>query len=184
MIDAPLMSASSAGILSDLECAAERRWYAVYTCAHHEKSVARQLESRCIESFLPLYERISRWQDRRVKVQLPMFSGYVFLRMAAEEKLRVLQVPGVVRLVGFNGQPAFIAEEEIRSLKRGLNGGLHAEPWPYLAVGRRIRIKSGPLRGLVGILARKKTICRFVISLELIQRSVAVEIDAVDVEGA
>src|SRR5581483_10060340 len=76
------------------EGGAERRWYAAYTCANHEKSVAKQLEARSVEPFLPVYEKLSRWKDRRVKVQLPLFSGYVFVRMRLEEKLRVLQVPG------------------------------------------------------------------------------------------
>lgn len=165
-------------------CGAELRWYAAQTCARHEKRVARQLELRAVESFLPLYEKMSRWKDRRVKVQLPLFSGYVFVRMALEEKLRVLQVPGIVRLLGFNGHLAPLSDEEMQALRDGLNGSLHAEPCPYLATGRRVRIKAGPLRGLDGVLARKKTGFRFVLSLELIQRSIAVEVDAVDIEAA
>ena len=86
------------------------KWYALYTWANHEKSIARQLEVRSIESFLPLYEKVSRWKDRRVKLRLPLFSGYVFVRMALQEKLRVLQIPGAVRLVGFNGVPAALSD--------------------------------------------------------------------------
>ena len=164
--------------------AAEWQWYAAYTCANHEKSVARQLEVRSIESFLPLYEKMSRWKDRRVKVQLPLFSGYVFVRMALEEKLRVLQVPGVVRLVGFNGQPTALPKEEMEALRSGLSGALCAEPWPYLQVGHRVRLKSGPFEGMQGILLKKRNGHRFVISLELIQRSVAVEVDAADIGTA
>jgi transcription antitermination factor NusG len=159
------------------------RWYAAYSCANHEKSVARQLELRSIESFLPLYERPSRWKDRTVKLQLPLFPGYVFVRLALEEKLRVLQVPGVVRLVGFNGHPAPLLEEEMQALREGLSGSLHAVPCPYLQVGRRVRIRSGALQGLEGILLKKKSGYRFVLSLELIQRSIAVEVDAEDLEG-
>jgi len=161
--------------------AAELRWYAAYTRAHHEKSVSRQLELRSIESFLPLYEKLSRWKDRRVKVQLPLFSGYVFVRMAMEERLRVLQIPSVVCLVGFNGQPAALQEEEMEAMRNGLSGGLHAEPHPYLRVGRLVRIKSGPLAGLQGVLLRKKARYRFVLSLELIQRSLVVDVDAADI---
>lgn len=164
-------------------CGAESRWYAAYTCARHEKSVNRQLELRSIESFLPLYEKMSRWKDRRIKVQLPLFCGYVFVRMALEEKMRVLQVPGVVRLVGFNGQPAPLSDDDLEALRNGLNGSVHAEPCPYLHVGRRVRMKSGALQGLEGILLKKKNRYRFVLSLGLIQRSVAVEVDAVDVEA-
>ena len=157
-------------------------WYALHTRANHERVVARQLEVRAFESFLPLYEKMSHWKDRQVKVELPLFSGYVFVHMALSEKLRVLQVPGVVRLVGFGGQAAPIDGEEMLALQRGLEGGVLAEPWPYLTVGRRVRVKSGALRGLEGVLVRKKTICRFVLSLHLIQRSMAVEVNAVDLE--
>jgi transcription antitermination factor NusG len=162
----------------------ETHWYAAYTCAQHEKSVARHLELRSIESFLPIYEKVSRWKDRRVKLQLPLFSGYVFVRLPLEQKLRVLQIPGVVRLVGFNGQPTPVGDEEMHALRSGLSGSLHAQPCPYLTIGRRVRIMAGPLRGLDGVLARKKTGFRFVLSLELIQRSIAVEVDAADLEAA
>ncbi len=157
-------------------------WYALHTCAKHEKAVARQLELRAFEAFLPLFEKMSRWKDRQVKVELPLFSGYVFVRMALSEKLRALQIPGVVRLVGFGGQAAPIDGEEMQALQRGLDGGRFVEPWPYLTVGRRVRIKSGPLQGIEGLLVRKKTICRFVLSLHLIQRSMAVEVNAADLE--
>jgi transcription antitermination factor NusG len=160
------------------------RWYAAYSCANHEKNVARQLELRSIESFLPVYERPSRWKDRTVKLQLPLFPGYVFVRLAIEEKLRVLQVPGVVRLVGFNGHPAPLPEEEMQALREGLGGSLHAEPCPYLQVGRPVRVRSGALQGLKGILLKKKSGYRFVLSMELIQRSIAVEVDAEDLEAA
>lgn len=183
MGDTHLMNVGSAWVpISD--CAAERRWYAAYTCAHHEKSVARQLELRAIESFLPLYEKISRWKDRRVKVQMPLFSGYVFVRMALEERLRVLQIPSVVRLVGFNGIPTPLNDDEMQGMRNGLSGTLCAEPCPYLQVGCRVRIKSGPLAGIEGILRRKKGTYRFVLSLELIQRSIVVEVDAEDIETA
>jgi transcription antitermination factor NusG len=183
MNDAELMNMCSAYVPAASGSEAERHWYAAYTCAHHEKSVTRHLELRSMESFLPLYEKSSRWKDRQVKVQLPLFSGYVFVRMQLDEKLRVLQIPGVVSLVGFNRQPAPIADEEMRALQCGLNGTLLAEPWPFITVGQLVRVKSGPLRGLDGVLVRKKTVCRFVLSLQLIQRSVAVEVDAADLES-
>jgi transcription antitermination factor NusG len=158
-------------------------WYAAYSCANHEKSIARQFELRSIESFLPLYEKPSRWKDRTVKLQLPLFPGYVFVRLAIEEKLRVLQVPGVVRLVGFSGHPVPLPDEEMKALREGLSDSLLAEPCPYLQVGRRVRVSSGALRGLEGILLKKKNGYRFVLSMELIQRSIAVEVDAADLEA-
>ena len=160
------------------------KWYALYTWANHEKSIARQLEVRSIESFLPLYEKVSRWKDRRVKLRLPLFSGYVFVRMALQEKLRVLQIPGAVRLVGFNGVPAALGDGEMEAMRNGLAGAVHAEPCPYLKVGRRVRLNSGPLEGFEGVLVKKKSGFRFVLSIELIQRSVAVEVDAADIQAA
>src|ERR1700739_4740861 len=95
----------------------EQRWYATYTCANHEKRVREQLEQRSVESFLPLYETVHRWKDRRVRLQLPLFPGYLFVRIAPVDRLRVLQVPGVVRLVGFNGQLTALPDGEIEALK-------------------------------------------------------------------
>lgn len=161
----------------------EPHWYAAYTCANHEKRVAGQLEARDVEHFLPLYSSMRRWKDRRVNLELPLFPGYVFVRLALCERLRVVQIPGVVRLVGSNGQPTSIDGDEMWALQRGLEGGRLAEPWRYLTVGCRVRIKSGPLLGLEGALIRKKAIYRFVLSLHLIQRAVAVEVNAADLEA-
>lgn len=169
------------GVPPVLDCKRTKCWYAVYTFAQHEKSVARQLEMRSLESYLPQYEKMSRWKDRKVKLQLPLFSGYVFVHMALEEKLRVLQIPSVVRLVGFHGVPTPLRDEEIEVLRNGLDNKLRAEPHPFLTVGRRVRINSGPLVGLQGILLRRRGGFRFILSVELIQRSIAVDVDAADV---
>src|SRR6266705_5317316 len=147
----------------------EPQWYAAYTCANHEKRVAEQLGVREVEHFLPLYSSVRRWKDRRVRLELPLFPGYVFVRLALRDRLRVVQIPSVVRLVGFNGQPAAVPDEEIQSLRSGLSQGLRAEPHPFLTVGRRVRITGGPFAGLEGILNRKKSTLRVVVSLELIQ---------------
>lgn len=160
----------------------EPRWYAAYTSANHEKRVAIQLTQRSIEHFLPLYESVRRWKDRRMKLQLPLFPGYVFVRLALRSRLQLLQVPGVARIVGFNGLPSALREEEIEAIKKSLTCGARAEPHPYLTVGRRVRIVRGPLIGMEGLIVRRKKRIRFIISLELIQRSVAVEIEAADLE--
>jgi transcription antitermination factor NusG len=160
----------------------EPRWYAAYTCANHEKRVREQLEQRSVESFLPVYETTRRWKDRRMRLQLPLFPGYVFVRMALVDRLRVLQVPSVVRLVGFNGQLSALPDEEIDALKQGLAGGVRAEPHPFLTVGRRVRVKRGPFEGMQGILLRRKGKLRMVLSIELIMRSVVVDMDAENVE--
>ena len=181
MGDVDLIGVSRAGMTSRQESAREGHWYAAYTCAHHEKRVARQLEMWSVESFLPLYEKVSRWKDRRVRLQLPLFPGYVFVRIVLEEKMRVLQIPSVVRLVGFNGLPTPLNDEEMEAMQQGLNSRLRIEPHPFLTVGRRVRIKSGPFADLQGVLLRKKGGFRFVLSLELIQRSIAVDVDGADV---
>jgi len=157
-------------------------WYAAYTCAQHEKRVREHLEQRSIEAFLPLYETVHRWKDRRMRVSLALFPGYVFVRLALRDRLQVLQIPGVARLVGFNGQPAALRDEEIESIQSCLLHGHHLEPHPYLGVGRRVRVTSGPFEGLEGIVQRKKGRLRFIISLNLILRSVAVEINETDLE--
>ena len=158
------------------------RWYAAYTCANHEKRVRDQMEQRSVESFLPVYETVRRWKDRRMQLQMPLFPGYVFVRMALGDRLRVLQVPSVVRLVGFDGHLSALPDEEIEGLKKGLASGVLAEPHPFLNVGRRVRVKAGPLAGVEGIVIRRKNRLRLVISLELIQRSAMVEVDAADLE--
>jgi transcription antitermination factor NusG len=161
---------------------AEQHWYAAYTCANHEKQVAAQLDVRAVEHFLPLYASVRRWKDRRVTLDLPLFPGYVFIRLALRDRLRVLEIPSVVRLVGFSGQAAALPDEEMEILRLGLGQSLGAEPHPFLRVGRRARVKAGPLKGMEGILVRRKNRERFVISLDLIMRSVAVEVAALELE--
>ena len=159
------------------------QWYAVYTCANHEKRVAAELQARAVENFLPLYPSVRRWKDRRVRLDFPLFPGYVFIHLALQNRLRVLEIPSVVRLVGFNGQPAALPNEEMEILRSGLRQNLLAEPHPLLTVGRRVRITGGPFAGLEGVLKRKKSGLRVVVTLELIQRSVAVDVDAADVQA-
>jgi transcription antitermination factor NusG len=160
----------------------ELNWYALYTCPRHEKCVAQQIEQRSISCFLPLYRSVRRWKDRRKEIELALFPGYVFVRLALEDKFRVLQLPSVVRLVSFNGQPAVLPEVEIEQLRQRLSQGGSVEPHPYLSVGRRVRVCGGPMQGLEGIIVRRKDRCRVVFSLALIMRSVAVEVDESDVE--
>jgi len=157
-------------------------WYAAYTCAQHEKRVRDHLEQRSVEAFLPLCETVHRWKDRRMRLSLALFPGYVFVRLALRDRLQVLQIPGVARLVGFNGQPTPLRDEEIEGIRSCLAHGHRLAPHPYPAVGQRVRIASGPFQGLEGIVQRKKGRMRFIISLNLILRSVAVEINEADLE--
>ncbi|HEY4816240.1 MAG TPA: UpxY family transcription antiterminator [Candidatus Acidoferrum sp.] len=160
----------------------EVRWFAAYTSANHEKRVAEQLMQRSVEHFLPLYGSLRKWRDRSVKLDLPLFPGYVFVRLAIRDRLRVLQTPGVAKLVGFNGMPAALPDDEIEALKKGMVRGVRAEPHPFLSVGRRVRVKAGPLEGVEGIVVRRKNRLRLVISLDLIHRAAAVEVEAADLE--
>lgn len=181
----PLAASVGAHVASGAEgpeIAAQARWYAVYTCANHEKRVAGQFASRSVEHFFPQYESLRRWKDRSVRLQLPLFPGYLFVHLAAPERLRVLQVPGVVRVVGFNGSPAPMPEEDINRIREFLSHGFRAEPHKYLQVGRRVRVKAGPLAGIEGIFLRARNKCRIVLSMELIMRSIVVEIDMAEVE--
>jgi transcription antitermination factor NusG len=158
------------------------RWYAAYTRANHEKSVAEQLRQRSVEHFLPCYDSVRRWKDRKVCLQMPLFPGYVFVRIPLREQMRVREIPSVAMLVGVNGSPTALPDDEIYTLQKGFAEGVLAKPHPYLTVGRRARVVGGPLAGLQGILLKRKNHTRFVIALELIMRSVAVEIDPAELE--
>ena len=157
-------------------------WYAVYTLPRHEKAVAEHLAFRQVETYLPLYLSARRWAGRRALVQLPLFPGYVFVRIAARERVRVLEHPSVLRLVTFGGRPAPLAEGEIEQLRAALELG-KAEPFPYLVPGKRIRVKSGPLVGVEGTILRRKGKMRLVVSVEAIQRSIIFDFDATDLES-
>ena len=159
-------------------------WYALYTNPRHEKIVAKQLQERCVENFLPLYRTWHRWKDRRKQVELALFPGYVFVRILEQDKLHVLRVPGAVNLVSFNGKLAALPEPEIEALRNALDNEVCAEPCPYLRIGRRVRVVRGPMAGAEGILCRKKDRYRVVISVEVLMRSVALEIDGTDLEAA
>jgi transcription antitermination factor NusG len=156
-------------------------WYAACTRSRHEKTVAAHLGTRAIEHFVPTYEAVRRWKDRRKRLELPLFPGYIFVRIRSRERLSVLVVPGVTRLVGFENRPIALRDEEIEKLKTIVSQRLHAEPHPYLVVGRRVRITRGSLQGMEGVLIRKKNRFRFLLSIDLIQQSATIEIDSADV---
>jgi transcription antitermination factor NusG len=159
-------------------------WFAAYTNSRHEKSVASQCTERQIESFLPLYATRHRWRNRcEMLVELPLFRNYVFVRIDPRERVRVLELPGVLSLVGFGRTLAPLPDFEIEALRSGL-GQRKIEPHPYLVIGERVRIKAGPMSGMEGVLVRKKNNFRVVLALDVIMQSVAVEVDADDLEPA
>jgi transcription antitermination factor NusG len=157
-------------------------WFAIYTRSRHEKHVYLQCQQQEIESFLPLYNALHRWKDRRVSVQLPLFPGYVFIKIRLRERLRVLRIPGAIRMVGFDGHPAALDETEIEALRRGISSGMPAKPHARLAAGRRVRVTRGPMEGLQGIIIRNKKQLRLVVSLDLIHCAASIEVDAADLE--
>jgi len=160
------------------------RWFARYTTPRHEKHVSEMLAQRQIETFLPLYRTTRRWKKSRpVVLDLPLFPTYVFVRIAREVRGAVLSTPGVLSIVGSGREPWPLPDPEIEAIRLGLQMR-KIEPHPYLAVGERVRIKSGVMTGVEGILVRKKNDLRVVLSLDVIMRSVAVEVDADDIEPA
>lgn len=160
----------------------EARWYAAYTRSRHEKAVAEQLQGKGIETYLPLYRTVRYWKNGNHWVQLPLFPGYAFVRFSLADRLPVLKVPGVVCLVGFNGMPAALEDGEVEGLRQAMAAGIGAEPHPYLSEGRRVRITAGPLAGREGVLVRRQGMARVVLSIELIQRSVLVDVASEELE--
>ncbi|HWZ51834.1 MAG TPA: UpxY family transcription antiterminator [Granulicella sp.] len=160
------------------------QWFAVYTTPRHEKNVSELLAQRCIEAFLPLYRTGRQWKKScPVVLELPLFPTYVFVRIVRHARATVLGLPGVLAIVGSPREPWPLPDLEMEALRRGL--ALHkAEPHPYLRVGDRVRIKAGVMTGVEGVLIRKKNEFRVVLSLDTIMQSIAVEVDADDLEPA
>jgi len=156
-------------------------WLAAYTTPRHEKRIAEYFKMREIEHFLPLYSSRRRWKDgSKVTIELPLFPGYIFVRVCRTERVRVLESPGVLRLVGSGREVAALSEQEIETLRSGLSQ-VKAEPHAYLVAGDRVRIKNGPLSGMEGVLVRKKEL-HVVLTLNQIAQSIAVHVDALDLE--
>jgi transcription antitermination factor NusG len=160
----------------------ERAWYAIYTRHQHEKTVADILSRKSFEVFLPVYSTVHRWKDRQRQLFLPLYPSYVFLRDRLERKLEILITPGVHFIVGAGDGPQPIPDFEIDAVKRVIESSLAVEPHPFLQCGEWVRVIDGPLEGIEGILVRKKNSLRLVLSVEMLMKSVAVEVDASLVE--
>jgi transcription antitermination factor NusG len=160
------------------------QWYAAYTCPRHEKRVAEHLAVRTVEHFLPLYESRRRWKDRQKLVAFPIFPGYVFVRLDLKDRLCVLKVPGIIYLVSFNGLPAPLSEREVDAMRTGLAQNAEVRPHPYtnVSAGQRVRICHGPFQGLEGKLIRRKGRFHVILSIELIQKSLLVDVEVSSVE--
>jgi transcription antitermination factor NusG len=152
-------------------------WFGIRTRSNQEKMAASGLESKGFEHYLPTYRSRRRWSDRIVESDQPLFSGYVFCRFNPQQRLPIVTTPGVVSIIGFGKEPAPIADSEIEAVQTVLRSGLAAEPCPFLREGQRVRVKRGALEGVEGILLRKKSEWRMIVSISMLQRSLAVEID-------
>lgn len=157
------------------------RWYALRTKSRHEKLVRDQLGKQGIEPLLPTVKRLSQWKDRKKEIEVPLFSGYCFVRFSQHEKTPVQKTTGVVEIVGSGNRPEPIPEQEIEALRRLMTSVLPYDPHPYLHEGMKVEVTRGPLQGVQGILLRKEKRHRLVIGVHLIQQAAAVEIDVNDV---
>src|SRR5271169_2907609 len=157
-------------------------WYALFTRHQHEKSVAIALSNKNHEVYLPLYRSVRQWQDRIKKIWLPLFPCYVFIREGMDRQHQILTTPGIINVVAWGGRPAIVPQSQLDAVKQIIESCLNVETHPYLQSGDRVRVKTGPLMGMEGILTRKKGLARLVISMEMLGRSAAVEIDVSNVE--
>ena len=161
----------------------ELSWFALQIRARRESGVASILEGKGYELFLPLYTCRKRWSDRIKHVETPLFPGYLFCRFNAQDRFPILSTPGVIQVVGYNRLPVAVEDSEIQAIQTLVASGLPNQPWPFLEVGDRVRIEGGALRGLEGILVEFRGHHRLVLSISLLHRAVAVEIDSASVKS-
>jgi transcription antitermination factor NusG len=158
-------------------------WFALQIRTRHEVGIAQILENKGYEMFLPLYKSKSRWSDRIKTVEKPLFPGYLFCRFNSQDRFPILSTPGVIQVVGYNRMPVPVEDSEIQALQTLATSGLPNQPWPFLEVGDRVRIEAGALNGLEGVLLDFKGNHRLILSVTLLHRAVAVEIDAASVKS-
>jgi transcription antitermination factor NusG len=161
--------------MSDLSL--ELRWYAVTVRHQHERQTERVLRSQGWDTLVPMYRSQRQWSDRVKEIELPLFAGYVFCRFALRDRLRVEDTPGVAHIVKFNGLAAPLEDREISEIQAMVGSGAKLSPWPFLRAGDRVQVVRGPLRGLEGTLLRDGGDTRLVVSVEMLQRSIAAEVD-------
>ncbi len=152
-------------------------WYALYVRERYEKIAASQLSGRGYEVYLPTYQSKRRWSDRTTTLELPLFPTYMFCRFDFQRRLPILTVPGVNFIVGVGKTPAPVDIKELDAVRLAVNSGLLCEPWPFLKAGHSVRVEHGPLTGLEGFVLNVKNSCRLIISVNLLGRSVSVEVD-------
>jgi len=153
------------------------RWYALSVRHQHERQTERVLQSRGWETLVPTYRSERQWSDRVKEIEQPLFAGYVFCRFPLSDRVHVEDTPGVVQVVKFNGLAAPLQDYEMNEIRAMMTANVRLSPWPYLKAGDRVRVERGPLRGLEGTLLRDSGEARLVVSVELLQRSIAAEVD-------
>ena len=157
------------------------KWYAISVFPRHEKQVAQLLGARHVSYLLPLYSSLRRWKDRRKRIEMVLFPGYVFVNVTVQDRLSVLMVPSVVRFVSFQGRPAVVPDQAIKAISMGHCSGVDVQPHPFLRKGQRVRVIAGPLVHTEGILVRRNGRSRLVLSLASLMRSISLEVDECDV---
>ncbi len=167
-----------------LEQAINKDWYAVYTVVRHEKRVNNALAQKDIETFLPLREEVSQWKDRRKRIQFPLFPGYLFVNSLLLDRWKILNTRGVVRILGINGAPIPVPVEQIEAIKRLLESKLKFDPYTYFTQEREVVVVHGPLQGIKGRILERRGDYRLILSVDMIKRSVSVQVDIKDVELA
>jgi len=162
------------------------QWFALHTYPRHEKRVAAELQGKGLEVYLPLVARRHQWSDRQKQVELPLFPCYTFARIdaSAEARLNVLRVGGVLGLVGGGGRGTPIPDSQIETVRTLLHHKIPMDPYVFLKVGQRVRVRGGSLDGLEGILVRRDGSRRLVVSVENLERSLSISIEGLEVEPA
>ena len=159
------------------------QWYALYTRSRFEKKLLSELASRQVEVFLPMREVLSQWKDRKKKVWVPLFPGYIFVNHedTPENRYRILNIPGAVQFVSVCGRSNPVPEEQIMAIRRFLESGLSFDPYPYIKIGNQVEVIAGPLKGIRGVLVEKRGKFRFVLQVDMIRQAISMEIDAMDI---
>jgi transcription antitermination factor NusG len=172
----PLEHSEEKGILKP-------NWYALYTRSRFEKKMLGELTDRRIEVFLPMREILSRWKDRKKKIWIPLFPGYIFVNHidTPENRFRILNIPGAVRFVGYEGHADPVPEDQIQHVRLFLESSLSIDPYPYMQIGTKVEVMAGPLKGVKGLLVEKRGRFRFIVQVDLIRQAISIEIDASDV---
>lgn len=167
--------------MNSVQMHTSQHWYIAYTLPRHEKAIAQRLTGGSLSCYLPLYSEARSWNQRRVQLELPLFPCYLFVRMPLEAKTSLLSVPGIVRLLAVSGAAVIFPDKEMEALQTSLNQW-SARPYPFHSSGKRVRLKTGPFAGLEGTIQRRNGKRALIVSLDLIQSSMLVEIDTGDAQ--